>query len=795
MIQIKNITKTYVTGEFTQKALDGVSLNFRENEFVAILGTSGSGKTTLLNVLGGLDKYDSGDLIINGRSTKKFKASDWDAYRNNSVGFIFQSYNLIPHLSILDNVEMGMTLSGVSISKKKAKALEVLNQVGLKEHLHKKPNQLSGGQMQRVAIARALANDPDIILADEPTGALDTQTSKEIMKLIKEISKDKLVIMVTHNPEIANEYADRIVRFADGKVQDDTNSLSTIDEKDNYKPKRTSMSFATALKLSGKNIVTKKGRTLLTAFASSIGIIGVALVLALSNGFDDQISDFEKGSLSNYPISINESSVAIQSAMGRQNKESKEEFPSGNVINVYDPSENTAVHKNVITQEYVDYIKNMENTWYDGISYTRSVNMNILKMVDNKATTVDLATAGFATYPSKDIGGYSDYFTQYYDVLAGTLPSTNTDMVLIVNEYNELNKAELKALGLDTTAETIDFSDIVGSEYKMIYNDEYYVKSGDYYVVNGIASDLSKLYNSENAVTLKVSGIVRIKDGSNISSLSSGIAYSDELATSYIDNSKNSQVVMEQEKADYSILDGSLFADEKAKASPSTGGPGSGNMGGGMKNMTGAATTSTAKTKEEMLSWLGENSIPNSVSIYPVDFDSKEQITTYLDNWNNDLADADRIEYTDLAATITSLSGSIMDAITIVLVAFAGISLVVSMIMIAIIIYISVLERTKEIGVLRALGARGKDITRVFNAETFIIGACSGLLGIGLAYLLTIPTNAILYKVTELSNVAKLNPIHAIILVAISIVLTLIGGFIPAKMAAKKDPVEALRSE
>lgn len=791
MIQIKNICKTYTTGTFTQKALDGVSLNFRESEFVAILGPSGSGKTTMLNVLGGLDKYDSGDLVINGRSTKKFKASDWDAYRNNSVGFIFQSYNLIPHLSIIDNVEMGMTLSGVSASKKKQKALDVLERVGLKEHFHKKPSQLSGGQMQRVAIARALANDPDIILADEPTGALDTKTSKEIMELIKEISKDKLVIMVTHNPELANDYVDRIVNFSDGNVKHDSNPLEIEHEEDNYKPKKTSMSFLTALKLSGKNIMTKKGRTILTAFASSIGIIGVALVLALSNGFDKQISSFEKGSLSNFPISINQSAMSIETAAERKKSDEKTKFPRSKSVVVNDPSKSTITHNNVITKDYVDYVNKMDNSWYDGISYTRSVNMNILKKADGKATAVDLASAGFSTYPSKAKGEYSRYFAQYYDILEGTAPKAKTDLVLVVDEYNQLNKSTLKALGFKADEKNINFKDIVGKEYKLIYNDDYYTKSGKYYAVNGTASDLSNLYDSDKAVTLKISAIVRIKSGEKIAALSSGIAYSDELAQNYIDNAKDSAIVKVQKDAEYDVINGSLFADEKASGAAN----GPAMMNGPMSASMATMKTSSEKTKEEMLSYLGESSIPNSISIYPVNFESKEKITSYLDKWNNKLKDEDRIEYTDMAATITSLSGSIMDGITIVLVAFAAISLIVSMIMVAIIIYISVLERRKEIGILRALGARGKDITRVFNAETFIIGSCSGLLGITLAYLLTFPANAVLYKMTELENVAQLNPVHAVVLVMISIVLTLIGGFIPAKMAAKKDPVEALRSE
>ncbi|MDQ0362421.1 ABC transporter ATP-binding protein/permease [Breznakia pachnodae] len=781
MIQLKKIKKTYTTGDFTQVALNEIDLSFRANEFVAILGQSGSGKTTLLNILGGLDQYDSGDLIINGRSTKNFKDSDWDAYRNNSVGFVFQSYNLIPHLNILDNIEMSMTLSGISMSEKKERALEVLERVGLKEHAKKKPNQLSGGQMQRVAIARALVNNPDIILADEPTGALDSETSVQIMDLISEIAKDKLVVMVTHNPDLAKSYADRIVELSDGSVVSDSDPYSEKDEVDNYNPKKTSMSFFTALKLSGKNILAKKWRTALTSFASSIGIIGVALVLALSNGFDIQISEYEKGTLSNYPIQITQTAMNIDmSAMGNDEEEAVE-YPKDEVVYSYDSSENNVTHTNTITEEYVDYVEDMDSSLIDGISYTRSVNMNILKMEDGKATSVNQSTAGFSTYPSKSESTDSDFLEENYDVLAGSLPKDTNDIVLIVDEYNQVDVSILNELGLTSDDEEIKFDDIVGTEYKLLYNDDYYTKSGDYYVVNGTPTDLSDLYNSENAETLTVTGIIRIKEDTNVSGLSTGIAYSDDLAKKFIENAKQSEVVLAQEAADYNVLNGSVFSSNDSSGST---------MGG--RNTSSLGST---QTKDDVLAQLGASSVPTSISIYPVDFDSKEKITEYLDDWNDGLADTDQIQYTDMAEMITTLSGSIMSAITIVLVAFAAISLVVSMIMIGIIIYISVLERTREIGVLRSLGARKKDITRVFNAETFIIGTCSGLLGILIAYLLTFPVNSVLEGMTDLANIAQLDPVVAIGLVALSVILTMIGGFIPAKMAAKKDPVEALRSE
>ena len=788
MLQLKDIRKSYTTGEFTQVALNDVSLNFRENEFVAILGQSGSGKTTFLNVIGGLDQYDSGDLIINGSSTKKFKARDWDAYRNNSVGFIFQNYNLIQHLGIIDNVEMGMTLSGVSKRERRKKALDVLERVGLKEHVHKKPNQLSGGQMQRVAIARALANNPDIILADEPTGALDTQTSEQIIELIREIAKDKLVIMVTHNPEIAEKYADRIIRFKDGTLISDSNPPVEQSISSNYKLKKTSMGFLTALKLSGKNILTKKGRTALTAFASSIGIIGIAVILSLSNGFDKQINSFEKGSLSNFPITISQTAMSMdmtKMSYNSENKKKEEKFPDAKVIYPYDSSENTIIHTNVLTDKYVDYVSKIDQSLLDGISYTRSVNMNLLKLTNNKATKINLQDIGFTSYPSKPNEKNSAYLEEYYDLLAGQFPQKDTDLVLVLDEYNRLNTTALEALGFDYKIDSIDLSKFVGKEYKLILNNDYYVKSGDNFVINGNPSDLSDLYNSKNAITVKISGIIRIKEDATVSALSSGLTYSDGLAQTFIADAKNSEIVKAQRDSDVNLLTGELLSES---AAPS----GWGNHNGmNQGNATGAQTL----TKDEILSTLGASEVPTSISLFPVDYDSKNKITDYLDKWNTALSEKDSIEYTDMAAIVTNLSENIMNAITLVLIAFAAISLVVSLIMIGIITWISVLERTKEIGVLRALGARKKDISRVFNAETFIVGICSGILGITIAFVLTFPINKVLYNMTELKNVAQLNPVHAIALIIISLLLTMLGGSLPAKMAAKKDPIEALRSE
>ncbi|MEW8994563.1 ATP-binding cassette domain-containing protein [Clostridium sp.] len=796
MLQLKNIFKSYTTGEFTQVALDGISLKFRKSEFVAILGPSGSGKTTCLNVIGGLDQYDEGDLIINGKSTKNFKDSDWDAYRNNSVGFIFQSYNLISHLSIVDNVEMGMTLSGVSNTEKHKKALEVLEKVGLKDHVHKKPNQLSGGQMQRVAIARALANDPDIILADEPTGALDTHTSIQIMELIKEISKDKLVVMVTHNPELANDYADRIVEFRDGEIKSDSNPFYDDLDTSDYKLKKTSMSFFTALKLSGKNISTKKWRTALTAFASSIGIIGIALILSLSNGFDKQIGEFENSTLSGFPIMINQKTAEVDmDAMKEQHKElvsnsvNEDQFPDVDYIYPYDSSENSIEHTNVFTDEYIEYIENIDPALLSGMSYTRLVNMNLLNSDGKTATPVNTSLINFSSYPNSLNLDTKGYLESNYDLLAGSYPTEKTDLVLIVDSYNRLDNSMLEALGIDSESETVSFDDIINKEFKLAFNDDYYKQMGNIFTVNGTPDNLIDIYNNDNSITLKIAGIVRSSKDSKLEILSPGLSYSDELSQYFIDNAKNSEIVKAQQDANYNVLTGKPFGDATAGTSMPT------NPMAAMSPMGGANSSTPNVTKDDVLSQLGATSTPFAITLYPKDFTTKDSVLDYLNAWNDGNAVEDSIIYTDLAATFTDLSGGIMDSITLVLIAFAAISLVVSLIMIGIITYISVLERTKEIGVLRALGARKKDITRVFNAETFIIGSCSGLLGILISYLLTFPINSVLKNLTDLEGVAKLNPVHAIILIIISVSLTLLGGAIPAKMAARKNPVESLRTE
>ena len=773
MLEIKHIKKSYKTGDFVQKALNDVSIQFRQNEFVAILGPSGSGKTTLLNVLGGLDHYDSGDLIINGKSTKNFKAADWDAYRNNSVGFIFQSYNLIGHISIQDNVEMALTLSNVKKKERRKRAREALKSVGLLEHAHKRPNQLSGGQMQRVAIARSLVNNPDIILADEPTGALDSNTSKQIMDLIQKIASDKLVIMVTHNQDLAYQYATRVIEVKDGKVVSDSNPLTKEEqEEEQYKLKKTKMSFMEALYLSFNNIMTKKGRTLITAFASSIGIIGIALILSLSNGFDLQIDKFERGILSAMPIMISKQSMDLdEESLIQLTGEEQEKYPDKQTVIPKNNALESLVHQNKINDNYIDYIENIPSDLVYGVSYTKMTALNVLTEHDGKVSVADTQDISFSALPkSLDENTPNAAMEAYYDILAGTLPQKKEDIVLIVDASNRVNTEILQLLGFDTMDE-IPFDEIIGKTIKVALNDDFYVKMGDYFVRN---PDLQSVY--DNSITLTVSGILRMKEDFPSYVSSASLCYTNELLDEVTAANNESEIVKAQQASDVNVLTGMPFSD-------STGNPSSSSSAG----MT--------MTKDTVLGYLGADQTPYMIYLFPKDFESKDELLEYLDAYNDDKEDDDKVIYMDQAELISSMSSSIMSAVTIVLIAFSSISLIVSSIMIGIITYISVLERTKEIGILRALGARKKDISRVFNAETFIIGITSGLIGIGIALILTIPTNQIIYNLTELENVAILNPLHALILILVSMTLTMIGGFIPARIAAKKDPVEALRTE
>lgn len=779
MLQLKHIFKSYHVGDTVTHALHDVTISFRDQEFVAILGPSGSGKTTMLNVIGGLDRYDKGDLIINGKSTKNFKETDWDAYRNNTVGFIFQNYNLIPHLSIIDNVELGMNLSGVPKKERHEKAVAALTEVGLKEHINKRPNQLSGGQMQRVAIARAIANDPDILLCDEPTGALDTETSVQIMKLIKKLSKDRLVIMVTHNPELAKEYATRIVNFQDGKILDDSEPFKPEAEKDTFNLKRTKMSYWNAIKLSFTNIMTKKGRTILTAFASSIGIISIAVVLAISNGFQRQINTTMSKALAKYPISISQMATDMTS-MNERNESDKNVKNRGYVTAKKDQSEQ-AQHTNKIDQKYVDYVKKINPSYANNISYQRDVNLNLLSKVKGKTERVQFSNSdpsqgslvmqaraqamssmgiGSSVFPTTLNKNKGSFLKQNYQILSGTWPSKATDLVLVTDNKNTVNINSLKNLGFDVSENNqIKFDKLVGKTFKVVSNNDYYQE-----LPNGMfipKKVTSSMYNNAKTKLILV-GVIRPKNEDSMALLSTGIAYSDKLSQEVINDNKNSDVVKAQKKTNRSVL-----TNQKLNANE--------------KKMT--------------MQTLGGSSIPTGIMIYPNNFDDKDKVLDYLDKWNKGKKKADKIVYTDMSNAVTTMTGGLLNGITTILVAFAAISLITSMIMIGILTYTSVLERTKEIGVLKALGARKKDITRVFDAETFILGVFSGVLGIFIAYLLTFPINTVIYNITDLANVAQLDPKAAIILIIVSTVLTLLGGHIPARMAAKKDAAIALRSE
>jgi putative ABC transport system permease protein len=739
MLQLVNVNKTYVTGSFSQKALNNVTLDFRKNEFVTILGPSGCGKTTLLNIIGGLDHYDSGDLIISGKSTKEFLDRDWDMYRNNSIGFIFQSHNLIPHLNVLQNVELGLTLSGVSVAERRARAIEVLDQVGLKDHLHKRPNQLSGGESQRVAIARALANNPDVVLADEPTGSLDSVTSIQILELIKRIAQDKLVIMVTHNTELAQKYANRIVRLKDGKIIDDTNPVTEVkDLKGDFSLKKTAMSFMTAIVSSINNIKTKLGRTILTAFAGSIGIIGIALILSLSNGLDQEISAFERETLAGYPITVTGSKIDYD-RIRSFNVDDMDAYPDTDYAIVYDESRLASFFlPNTITQEYIDYVdhyvRDVDPEGIVGVKYTHNMNLSLLRYNTTLSSYMPIYTEKLDdsdTSPAGVFGFVSKFFTQMpegdvltynYDLIYGSSPVNDPEnkkfqVLLVVDEYNRIFKSTIETrLGFDTTTQTeFPFADIVGLDFKLFV--------GTY---DPFSSNVA-----QEAIDIEISGIVRMKETSNVSLFYNGFGY-------------------DQELVDY------ILANHPS-----------------------------------------EIGSVNGIYLYPDSFTDKEELATYLDHYNDQFEEGSlsRIDYVDQAATFTSMVKGVIDTISIVLIAFAAISLVVSSIMIAIITYISVLERIKEIGVLRALGARKKDVSRVFNAENLVIGFVSGVVGIGIALLLILPINRIIMNLADMPNVAKLSWWHSLMLILISVLLAFIAGLIPARMAANKDPVVALRTE
>ncbi|WP_196001179.1 ABC transporter ATP-binding protein/permease [Clostridium sp. 1001271B_151109_B4] len=925
MLQIQKISKKYITGDLVQTALNEVSLNLRDSEFVAILGPSGSGKTTLLNIIGGLDRYDSGDLIINGISTKKYKDRDWDSYRNHTIGFVFQSYNLIPHQTVLSNVELALTISGISKSERKKRATEALEKVGLGKQLHKKPNQMSGGQMQRVAIARALVNDPEILLADEPTGALDSETSIQVMDLLKEVAKDRLVVMVTHNPELAEEYANRIVKVKDGHIISDSNPYE-VDIKNLAPPKhenmgKASMSLLTALSLSFNNLKTKKGRTLLTAFAGSIGIIGIALILSLSNGVNTYIDDIQKETMSSYPISIEAETIDLNSIMSSggptpgkssdvdhdldaiySNNSGIEmastmtsSFTENNLTEfkkyLDDPDNeiNQYVGENGIIYSYDTkfgvYTKDSEGTFVntDGSTLTdenTSTNTTIgisamQSMPISKISRFSSSSNNFEELiPGKDGISVSNAIKDSYDLLYGDWPTAYDEVILTLDQNNEISATTLYQLGILPSSEYKElitkiengeevkleskswkYEDIINQELYMIPDCDTYIANdnGTFTSIKDDVNEMEKLMDS--AIKLKITGVVRPKEDDNNTSITSAIGYTKALTDYIIEYTDNSEIVKAQkESPTINVLNGMEFSpssdDEKLadtkkyleglgvsdKAnlfktimyySQSTGSvegeEGSTSMQSGTPDISTMSEAQLAAMLDEYLKSPDDDTLlkiydayistgtyddnmttfgvvsldaPSSISIYTDSFENKEAISDCIEDYNSTASEEDQISYTDYIGILLSSITTIIDVISYVLIAFVAVSLIVSSIMIGIITFISVMERTKEIGILRAIGASKHNISQVFNAETFIIGLCSGLLGVGISALLLIPINAIIHSILNLDTInASLPIVSAIALIILSMILTIIGGFVPAKKAAKKDPVTALRTE
>ena len=862
MLELRQITKDYLTGDSKVHALRGIDLKFRENEFVSILGQSGCGKTTLLNIIGGLDQYTSGDLIINGKSTKNFRDRDWDTYRNHTIGFVFQSYNLISHQTVLANVELAMTLSGVSREERRRRAAEALEKVGLGDQMKKKPNQLSGGQMQRVAIARALVNNPDILLADEPTGALDSATSVQIMDLLKEVARDRLVIMVTHNPALAEQYSTRIIKLMDGQVTDDSNPYepdlrAASPEAGKTKERKPSMSFVTALSLSLTNLMTKKGRTFMIAFAGSIGIIGIALILSLSNGAQNYINQVEEDTLTSYPLTIQSTAMDMTSlmstVMGTQDEAGEhglEKVYSNNIMNNVLDVMAQEITTNDLTA-FKEYLESGETNIGDLVSdiqYTYDTPLNIYKsdtsggvaQLNPTSVMETMGMSGGESTESAAMASQSDIWNQLvgdqelifgqYDVAAGRLPEAFNEVVLITDENNEVTDYTLYSLGLmdkeelsqagqalmrgeevllDTEQQSYTFDEILSLTFKLVASTDYYQKE------NGVWTDMRDdedfMENLVNeAQEIRIVGILRPSGELATSGSGGTIGYLPELMTWLVNRVNESEIVKEQtENPDINVFTGAPFENGEETDLQTM-----------MENMPQEQQAYLASldeeermayltqysqeasaTYEENLTELGiaDLDTPSQIDIYPKDFESKEQITDLIDAYNQDAMDAGQenlvIQYTDMIGMMMSSVTTIINAISAILIAFVAISLIVSSIMIGIITYISVLERTKEIGILRSIGASKKDISRVFNAETVIVGVTAGALGIAVTELLNMLINLLVERGLDISNIAQLPPAAGVILVAISMILTLIAGLIPSRLAAKRDPVKALRTE
>lgn len=912
MLQLKQIRKEYKTGDLIQTALDGVTLNLRDNEFVAVLGPSGSGKTTLLNIIGGLDRYDSGELIINNISTKRYNDRDWDSYRNHTIGFVFQSYNLIPHQSVLANVELALTISGISGNDRRERAKAALEKVGLGDQLHKRPNQMSGGQMQRVAIARALVNDPDILLADEPTGALDTDTSMQVMELLKEVAKDRLVVMVTHNPELAEKYATRIVKLRDGRIIDDSDTYeiekTELKEPQHRNMGKSSMSFKTALSLSFNNLRTKKARTLLTSFAGSIGIIGIALILAISTGVNTYISDLQKSTMTSYPISIEAQSMDLSSmlAAGRDNTDSAGEGADHEKDAVYSDGSSIEMASSITTNitennltKFKEYLESddCDITQYvgeNGIAYSYDTAFSVYAhdpdgiLVNTDGSTLDDSSSkgaggmnmmsGMSSMMSSDSNNFeelmpgtegnliSDAITDNYELLYGEWANSYDEVVLVLDKNNEISSTALYELGILPSSEYKEILQKIedGQEvaldtrqwsYEEICSQELYMipacdlyqenENGLFEKIGDTDYEIESLLSS--AIKLKITGVIRPAEDAENALISESIGYTSALTEYLIDYTNNSAVVQAQQASpDNNVLNGAEFspADDAAKIADTknylnrlsdkekadmcreilqsaySDDPNNAQM---MQNMTDAQLSATldryvlgsGDTENERLLSIYDTYIssgsyddnmtafgyvspdaPAGINIYVDSFEDKEAITDCIDDYNKTVAEEDQISYTDYVGLLMSSVTTIVNVISYVLIAFVAVSLVVSSIMIGIITYISVLERTKEIGILRAIGASKRNISQVFNAETFIVGLCSGLIGIGITLLLLIPGNAIIHSLTGAADINAVLPIgSAVLLIVLSVILTLIGGFIPSKKAAKKDPVAALRAE
>lgn len=841
MLQLQHISKVYHTGNQEFHALKDISIRFRENEFVSILGQSGSGKTTLLNIIGGLDQYTSGDLLIQGESTKQFKNRDWDSYRNHTIGFVFQSYNLIGHQTALSNVEIAMTLSGVSKSERKKRAIEALERVGLKDHLYKKPNQMSGGQMQRIAIARALVNNPKVVLADEPTGALDSETSVQIMELLKDIAKERLVIMVTHNPELAQAYSTRIVQVLDGNILSDSNPYEPIEEskQGDIQFTKTKMSYLTALALSFNNLLTKKGRTFLTAFAGSIGIIGIALILALSNGVSDYVKKAQEDTLVSLPLTISEKNQS--NLLATSPDLSEKPYKDNNELGI-----NTVLTKLLKKQigkndlasfkSYLDEHASEVQALTKDIRYRYNLQPYIYAtdtsngpksiLPSNLADEVDTSNQTIKGYLQNidywsELSSDSNMLESQYDVLEGRFPQDKSEIVLIVDENNEISDLLLYSLRIKDPSElndakkldelgsqTYQYSDFIGKTFKAVVNTNRFARENNRWM-NKINDASYMKTQIENGLELKIVGVLRQKEGtsSGVNSPSGGVAYTSALIDYTSEQIQNSDIVKEQEaNPTINVFTGKAFAkdpkpfnsadltqEEKIQLAQMT--PEQ------QAQYIQQYNDNSAATYEENLEKLGviDKSKPAAIEFYTSSFQQKQELKDFINAYNTDKKDAGEddkaLAYSDDIQTIMSSITTMVGVITTVLVGFVAISLIVSSIMIAIITYISVLERTKEIGILRAMGASKKDIRRIFTAETAIEGFISGVLGIAITLLATIPINTIVAKMTNVENVAQLPWEAALILIGISIILTMLAGLIPSRIAAKKDPVESLRSE